>query len=110
VISVTGAGVATVLAGGLYQGFPGGIGISKDGTKLYVSSVDPAAGSDAVAQVEISTGAVTYLLSGSTASGGFGPLLVEPAGLQGGTGASAHYVFVDGLAGGTGAVYTLPLQ
>ena len=44
-------GVATVLASGLNVGFPGGIGISEDASTLYVSSVDPAVGNDAVAQV-----------------------------------------------------------
>jgi hypothetical protein len=110
VISVTAAGAATVLASGLNVGFPGGIGISEDASTLYVSAVDPAVGNDAVAEIKIASGAVTYALSGATASGGFGPSLVEPGGLQGGTISGALYVFVDGLAGGTGKVYTLPLH
>jgi hypothetical protein len=109
VIAVRG-GVATVLASGLNVGFPGGIGISEDASTLYVSAVDPGVGNDAVAQIGASSGAVKYGLSGTTANGGFGPLLVEPAGLQGGTISGAPYVFVDGLAAGTGAVYTLPLH
>jgi len=72
-ISVTSAGVATVVATGIHAGYPCGVSSTMDDKQILVSSLDASAGTSTVTVVDVATKAVTSLSMGinmNTESGG----------------------------------------
>ena len=90
----------TVLADGVPLGFPAGIALSSNGGQVFVSGRD-GKGAGSVLVFDTATKAAVGPLTLTSTAG-----LVEPGGLHR-AGNAATTAWVDGVAGGNGAVFAL---
>jgi len=101
-IAVTPAGVPSVLATNIRAGYPCGVSISPDESKVLVSSHDPMTDKSAVSLVDIATKAVTFFSMGIDQD-------IESGGLHGAKTQKNVYAWCGVTAGQTGTVYKVTL-
>jgi DNA-binding beta-propeller fold protein YncE len=101
-IAVTPAGVASTIATNVRAGYPCGVSISPDESKVLVSSHDPMTGKSAVSLVDIATKTTTFFSMGIDQD-------IESGGLHGAKTAKNVYAWCGVTAGQTGTVYKVTL-
>ena len=95
-----GGSTATVLANGLAVSYPVGMALSGDERFLLVPVVDPATSTQAIARIDVSSGASTLMALGLPATNSEGGGFHKAANAD-------VFSFVDSGAGTTGTVYVL---